>query len=78
VGIIDHGRLIALGTPHELKKRVGEVVVEIFGRSGTEYRFFPGREAALEYAGGHTGNVVIRAANLEDVYVELTGRRVGD
>jgi len=78
VGIIDHGRLIALGTPHELKKRVGEVVVEIFGRSGTEYHFFPGREAALAYAGGHTGNIVIRAANLEDVYVELTGRRVGD
>jgi ABC-2 type transport system ATP-binding protein len=78
VGIMDNGRLIALGTTSELKKRVGEVVVEIFGQGGTEYRFFPGREAALAYAGSHTGNIVIRAANLEDVYVELTGRRVGD
>jgi ABC-2 type transport system ATP-binding protein len=78
VGIIDQGRLIALGSPHELKQRVGDVVVEIFSRSGTEYRFFHCREAALAYAGGHTGNIVIRAANLEDVYVELTGRRVGD
>ncbi len=78
VGIMDQGRLIALGTPEELKKRVGEVVVEVFGQGGTAYRFFPSREVALAYAGGHTGNVVIRAANLEDVYVELTGRRVGD
>lgn len=78
VGIMDRGRLIALGTPAELKKRAGEVVVEAFSRSGTEYRFFANREQALEYAGSHTENVVIREANLEDVYVELTGRKVGD
>lgn len=39
VGIIDHGRLIALGSPHALKERYD-------------------------------------AANLEDVFIELTGRRI--
>ena len=39
VGIIDHGRLIALGSPHELKDTFG-------------------------------------AVNLEDVFIELTGRRI--
>lgn len=78
VGIMDRGRLIALGTPAELKKRVGENVVEALKHGDTEYRFFAGREQALEYAGSLAENVAIREANLEDVFVELTGRKVGD
>ncbi|MDD4369202.1 MAG: ATP-binding cassette domain-containing protein [Oscillospiraceae bacterium] len=78
VGIIDRGRLIALGTPAELKKKVGEIVVEVLNHGDTEYRFFAGREQALQYAGSMSGNVLIREANLEDVFVELTGRKVGD
>lgn len=78
VGIMDRGRLIALGTPAELKKKVGIVVVETLNHGDTEYRFFADREQALEYAGELTENVAIREANLEDVFVELTGRKVGD
>lgn len=77
VGIMDHGSLIALGTPAELKKKVGEVVVEAFNLGDTQYRFFSNREKALQYAGTLADNVVIREANLEDVFVELTGRKVG-
>jgi ABC-2 type transport system ATP-binding protein len=77
VGIMDHGQLIALGTPGELKSRVGEVVVESLNCGGTEYRFFSGRDQALEYAGGLAENVAIRESNLEDVFVEMTGRKVG-
>ncbi|MDD2422468.1 MAG: ABC transporter ATP-binding protein [Heliobacteriaceae bacterium] len=78
VGIMDRGRLIALGTPAELKKKVGEVVVEGLNHGNTEYRFFAGREEALAYAGILAENLVIREANLEDVFVELTGRKVGE
>ncbi len=78
VGIMDHGVLIALGTPAELKKKVGEIVVETLNHGDTGYRFFAGREQALQYAGKLADNVVIRQANLEDVFVELTGRKVGD
>jgi len=78
VGIMDRGRLIALDTPAELKKKVGEIVVEAHKQGETEYRFFTGREQALEYAGNLTKNVTIREADLEDVFVELTGRKVGD
>ncbi len=77
VGIMDRGRMIALGTPGELKGRVGEVVVESLNGAGTQYRFFAGRDQALEYAGGLAENVVIREANLEDVFIEMTGRKVG-
>ncbi|PKM48029.1 MAG: multidrug ABC transporter ATP-binding protein [Firmicutes bacterium HGW-Firmicutes-8] len=78
VGIMDRGQLIALGTPEELKKRVGEVVVESLNQGGTEYKFFADREQALKYVGSFKQNVIIRESNLEDVFVELTGRKVGD
>lgn len=78
VGIMDKGRLIALGTPGELKKKIGEVVVESFGGRDTGYNFFGSREDALAYASRLAGDVLIRETNLEDVFVELTGRKVGE
>lgn len=78
VGIMDKGRLIALGTPGELKKKIGEVVVESFRGRDTGYNFFGSREDALAYAGRLAGDVLIRETNLEDVFVELTGRKVGE
>lgn len=78
VGIMDKGKLIALGTPAELKKKVGEVVVESFGGKDTGSRFFSSRQRALGYASQLDGDVLIREANLEDVFVELTGRKVVD
>jgi ABC-2 type transport system ATP-binding protein len=78
VGILNRGRLIALGTPEELKARVGRVVVEVPNQNETEYRVFENREQALQYAAALDRDVVIRESNLEDVFVELTGHKVGD
>jgi ABC-2 type transport system ATP-binding protein len=78
VGIMDKGRLIALGTPQELMEKVGEVVVEFFGGIDKGYKFFAQRQQALEYVSHLKGDFLIREVNLEDVFVELTGRKVGD
>lgn len=78
VGIMNKGKLIALGTPEELKTKVGKVVVEVPNNNGTEYRVFEDREQALQYAAAMRHDLVIRESNLEDVFVELTGRKVGD
>lgn len=78
VGIMDRGRLIAMGTPRELKQKVGEVVVETLYEGETDYRFFNNREEAVRLAGTLEGSVLIRESNLEDVFVELTGRKVGE
>ncbi|MGB9792340.1 MAG: ABC transporter ATP-binding protein [Thermacetogeniaceae bacterium] len=78
VGIMNKGKLIALGTPAELKAKVGKVVVEVPNQTETEYHVFETREEALRYAGGLSHDVVIRESNLEDVFVELTGHKVGD
>jgi len=80
VGIIDEGKLIALGTPLELCRRVGSTAVEYYGADNkTEYRYFASRADANEFASslGETKTVIIRNTNLEDCFVELTGKSVG-
>ena len=82
VGIIHLGHLIALGSPLELRQRLGLVTVETLSNNrDTNYHYFPDRTAATNYAQGLPSDVktiIVRESNLEDVFVELTGRKVGD
>ena len=78
VGIIDHGKIIALDTPKNLCERVGSIAVEYMENEKTQYRYFKNREEAKAFAGGiDDADVTIRKTNLEDVFVELTGKSVG-
>jgi len=80
VGIIDEGKLIALGTPSELCNRVGSTAVEYYGRDNrTEYGYFTSRADANEFASSldNDKTVIIRNTSLEDCFVELTGKTVG-
>jgi len=74
VGIIDYGQLIALGTSEELKQQVGKAVVEYLVDNTTQREFFASRQEALDYAKGVEQDFTIRETNLEDVFVQLTGR----
>lgn len=79
VGILSHGKLIALGRPLELKRDVGEYVVEfidINGRLVSE--ICHSREEAYEFARNRNNGVTIRKSNLEDVFVKLTGERISE
>lgn len=76
VAIMEKGRLIALNSPAALCERLGSYVVEWNPGEGTEYRFFAGRSEAAAFAGTLAENAVLRRTSLEDVFVELTGRRV--
>ena len=78
VALIDQGKLVKMGTPDELKMQVGKIVVEQICNGEVTYQFFSGREAAAEYAANLKGKVIIREANLEDVFVKLTKRKVGE
>jgi len=82
VGIIHQGHLIALGSPLELRQRLGLVTVETLSNNkDTHYIYFPDRTAATSYAQGlppDVKTIIVRESNLEDVFVELTGRKVGD
>lgn len=82
VGIIHQGKLIALGTPLELRQRVGIAAVEAFTNGNhASYHYFPDRDGASAYAQGiqdEMKTVTVRDTNLEDVFIELTGRKVGE
>lgn len=78
VAIMNKGRLVATDTPQRLKEKVGRVVVEHMEAEGMTSKFFDNRDLAAGYAAGLDTNAVIREANLEDVFIELTGRRVND
>jgi ABC-2 type transport system ATP-binding protein len=80
VGIIDHGRLITLGTPVELRRQLGMVAVEtIAANDETGYSYFADNDSARSYVQRlpeETKTIIVRDSNLEDVFIELTGRKV--
>ncbi|WP_371378610.1 ABC transporter ATP-binding protein [Sporomusa aerivorans] len=76
VAILEQGRLIALNSPAELCRRLGQYAVEWSADAGRRTTFFHSREEAAVFAGKLTETATIRRSNLEDVFVELTGRKV--
>ncbi len=80
VGILHQGRLIDLGKPLELRQRLGLVTVEtLVNNKETRYQYFADRAAATRYVQNlppEAKTIIIRDSNLEDVFVELTGRKV--
>ncbi|ACV61473.1 ABC transporter related [Desulfofarcimen acetoxidans DSM 771] len=76
IGLLKKGELIMDGSPEELKKVVGPVVVEEFRDERTILHFFASRQEALEHAGALRDEFTIRQTKLEDVFVKLTEERV--
>ncbi len=76
VAIIDHGRIIRSGTPRELCGSIGEWAVEHTSDGVKEYRYFSDWEEAESHRNGlpRESGAMIRPTNLEDVFLELTGR----
>ena len=81
VAMIDRGRIVAEGSPHELKARIGQEVVEIRAADETVLaeRAVDGSPAAVRRAladlsemGGHDTHVVLRRPTLDDVFLALT------
>ncbi len=78
VAIIDHGRIVRVGTPAELCESIGPWAVEYTEGGATRYRYFPDWESSRAFQDSlpRDAGVVSRATNLEDVFLELTGRDV--
>ena len=78
IGIMDQGQLIENGTLSELRQKHGEGIVMKQKGDRWEYLFFPTLTEANEYLDQQpdkTG-MMTRPANLEDIFVELTGRNL--
>ena len=75
VCIIDHGKVIALGTPEALCEDIGSTTVEYKEGKKTQYEYFASRDDANTFVtdSDFDDEVLIRKTNLEDVFVKLTG-----
>lgn len=78
IGIMDGGKLISLGTLQQLRSTYGEGLVMKQVGDRWEYLFFPTLEGANIYLEKHPAKtgVMVRPSNLEDIFVELTGRQL--
>ena len=78
IGIMDGGKLISLGTLQQLKSQYGEGLVMKQVGDRWEYKFFPDLTDANAYLNSQTDKtgMMVRPANLEDIFVELTGRQL--
>jgi len=76
VMIMDKAKIIAAGTPGELKSRVGHYVLDIYRDDDLENEFFAERTAALQRLEQLDLSVRIRETTLEDVFLQLTGKRL--
>ena len=80
VAIINKGRLIDVQTPRTFCDQLGAYAVEWDEESGRAYRFFHTSEEARAHARtieDAMQRVLLRPTNLEDVFIELTGRKEG-
>ncbi|NJR38759.1 MAG: ABC transporter ATP-binding protein [Leptolyngbyaceae cyanobacterium CSU_1_4] len=78
IGILDNGTLIEVGTLDQLRRKHGEGLVMKQEGDRWQYQFFPTlleAKAHLEAQFDKTG-MMIRPSNLEDIFVELTGRNL--
>ena len=75
IGIMDGGKLISNGTLQQLKSQYGEGLVMKQVGDRWEYKFFPDLTDANAYLESQTDKtgMMVRPANLEDIFVELTG-----
>lgn len=80
VSIINKGVLVDVQTPRVFCENLGAYAVEWDEEGGRSYRFFHTREEARAHARmleEQMQRVLLRPTNLEDVFIELTGRKEG-
>ena len=79
VGIIDRGKIIAMDSPSALIDRTGKMCVEYLDGEKTVYQYFHSMAEAQQYVTDNKlEDAILRRTSLEDVFVELTGKSVGD
>lgn len=78
IGIMDSGKLIEIGTLDELRRTHGEGLVMKQDGDRWDYTFFPTLAEADSYLSQQVDKtgMMVRPSNLEDIFVELTGRNL--
>ncbi len=76
VAFLCEGRLTAIDTPARFIAAIGRWAVDPAAGEGMEPLYFNDRRAAIAAAQAGEGGFRLRAVNLEDAFLRLTGKRV--
>jgi len=78
IGIMNNGSLIEIGTPANLRQKYGLALVVSQNDQHIGYKFFADFDQAHRYVELQTDKrgIMVRDSNLEDIFVELTGRKL--
>ena len=76
VAIINKGQLVDIDTPASFCQRMGRITVEWQTDEGRQFKFFDNKQEAAVFAATLEASH-IRRSNLEDVFIELTGKKTG-
>ena len=76
VAFLHEGAVVATDTPRNHMARLGDWAIDIVDDDGLRSDHFPTRDQAQEYAASVQGAFTIRRVNLEDAFLELTGKKV--
>ncbi len=78
IGIMNAGQIIEMGSPAELKQKHGKAVVIQQNDLATTTKFFPDIQSAQAFFDtvSDKRGMMVRDSNLEDIFVELTGRKL--
>ncbi len=78
IGIMNAGQIIELGSPTALKQKYGRAVIIKQNDLSTTTKFFPDIQSAQAFFDtvSDKRGMMVRDTNLEDIFVELTGRKL--
>ncbi|MBR3396740.1 MAG: ABC transporter ATP-binding protein [Lachnospiraceae bacterium] len=76
VALINRGKLQKLDTPQALIRELGEFAVDETNEDTLSTHYFHNREEAIEYLKSAGPQAALRAATLEDVFVDCAGRKI--
>jgi ABC-2 type transport system ATP-binding protein len=77
VAFLDEGTIVAVDTPQNLMARLGAWALDGIVDGNMETTFFQSREAANRHLEKQQGGFTLRRVNLEDVFLAVTGKKVG-
>jgi ABC-2 type transport system ATP-binding protein len=78
IGLIDRGKLRKTGAPEQIIAAAGNFVLEYFRNGETFQQFFDARDDAVLAAQNVSGGFKVRETNLEDAFIRLTNKRLGE
>jgi ABC-2 type transport system ATP-binding protein len=77
VGFLNRGKLVVEGEPGRMIEALGEVAVDASATGGTRTWFFRSKEEASTFLRRASEGTSVRRTNLEDLFLQHTGRKVG-